>query len=169
MQGGSHHLMFLNFRTRSRVRTRSWLGTGELCRPTRDGGYRGVDLTCVCFRAVNQERTESTKRLGGHACSDRAWDRRGASLDRAVAHDRARRPWHHLRSAPRASRTARRSNWTIYWMDARSSEGGSREGHSRARRSHRREGMPPTRSALRLAALGQRAVARRVAISTASP
>ena len=24
---------------------------------------------------------------------------RGASLDRAVAHDRARRPWHHLRSA----------------------------------------------------------------------
>ena len=55
---------------------------------------------------------------------------RGASLDRAVAHDRARRPWHHLRSAPRASRTARRSNWT-------------RGRGARARRSHRREGMPP--------------------------
>ena len=43
--------MFLNFRTRSHVRTHSLLRTGELCRPTRDGGYRGMDLTCVRFRA----------------------------------------------------------------------------------------------------------------------
>ena len=67
--GGSHHFMFLICRTRSRVRTRSWLRTGELCRPMRDGGYRGVDLR---FRA---ERNGPSKRLGGHACSDRALGR----------------------------------------------------------------------------------------------
>ena len=56
---GSHHLIFLNFRTRSRVRTRSWLRTGELCRPTRDGGYRGMDLTCVRFCVSSKQEKMS--------------------------------------------------------------------------------------------------------------
>ena len=67
---------------------------------------------------------------------------RGASLDRAVAHDRARRPWHHLRSAPRASRT----NGQAVELDARS------RGTSAAFAQARRHAAP--RSALRLAAPG---------------
>ena len=63
---------------------------------------------------------------------------RGASLDRAVAHDRARRPWHHLRSAPRASAAVE--------LDARSR--GTRAAFAQARRH------AAPRSALRLAAPG---------------
>ena len=103
--------MFLNFMTRSRVRTCSWLGTGELCRPTRDGGYRGMDLTCACvrFRAV-KKRKKWTKRLGGHACSDRALGRfRTDEEPRSIVQS------HTIERGVLGSicgRASRRSNWT---------------------------------------------------------
>ena len=67
-----------------------------------------MDLTCVRFRAVKKRKKEMDQ-AARRARLQRPrigtiQNVRGASLDRAVAHDRARRPWHHLRSAPRASR-----------------------------------------------------------------
>ena len=71
-----------------------------------------MDLTCVRFRAVNQEKKEMDQaarrarllrpRIGT------IQNGRGASLDRAVAHNRARRPWHHLRSATGIANSGRR-------------------------------------------------------------
>ena len=89
-------------RTRSRTRwTRSWLRAGELPRPT---GTRRRRLVRHARRRGAQEVGQAARqavllrpRLGAIR------NARGAPLDRAVAHDRAPRPCHQLRSAPLAT------------------------------------------------------------------
>ena len=84
---------------------------------------------------------------------------RGASLDRAVAHDRAPRPCHQLRSAPLAARRPRRSSWT-------------RGRRARARRSHGCGGTPrPSQRRTRAVPLvgGHRRIKLRAARTTQKP
>ena len=88
-----------------------------------------MDLTCVRFRAV-KKRKKWTKRLGGHACSDRALGRfRTDEEPRSIVQ----------------SRTIERGVLGTICGRRHGHRGGripTRGRGARARRSHRREGMP---------------------------
>ena len=111
-------------------------------------GQRGTEATeawisHVCVSVRSRKERNGPSGSAGTPAATAHWtiqNRRGASLDRAVAHDRARRPWHHLRSAPQGIAAV------VLGLDARS------RGTHAAFAQARRHAAP--RSALRLAAPG---------------
>jgi len=134
----------------------------ELRRPRgarRLASSREASFATLCVL----RRSRFIEQLGRSAFGDRALglfrmyeDVRGAPLDRAVTHDRAPRPWHHLRSAPRSAQNTRRPKWTCGRM-------------ARAARSHRCGGGSPIDRTRRSAICRVALETQRGCHATASP